>query len=130
MKVADEYPVLRCACRDSMPLIRAAFHPLREIPALRRKRIQIHCGRRHRTDGWGCNAGSPPCNCRKIAVTLRITSKRVSSGYNSYGNTLEFRTIFDTECFVTAILIVTCLAGLVGPLLVDARHWWPRKPKK
>jgi len=28
------------------------------------------------------------------------------------------------------VAILACLAGLLAPLLVDARHWWPRKPKR
>jgi hypothetical protein len=31
---------------------------------------------------------------------------------------------------VTVFVILACLVGLVAPMLVDARHWWPRKPKK
>ena len=31
---------------------------------------------------------------------------------------------------VVALAILLCLAGIVTPILVDARHWWPRKPKR
>jgi len=29
-----------------------------------------------------------------------------------------------------AVVVLLCLADMVGPILVDARHWWPRKPKR
>lgn len=31
---------------------------------------------------------------------------------------------------VFALAVFVCLAGLVAPILVDARHWWPRKRKR
>jgi hypothetical protein len=31
---------------------------------------------------------------------------------------------------VFALVLLVCLAGLAAPILVDARHWWPRGPKK
>lgn len=27
-------------------------------------------------------------------------------------------------------IAVVCIAGLLAPVLVDARHWWPRRRKK
>jgi hypothetical protein len=29
-----------------------------------------------------------------------------------------------------ALVVFLCLAGMVAPILVDAHHWWPRKPKR
>jgi hypothetical protein len=31
---------------------------------------------------------------------------------------------------VFVLVFLVCLAQLVAPILVDARHWWPRKPKR
>lgn len=31
---------------------------------------------------------------------------------------------------VFTLVVLVCLAALVAPILVDARHWWPRKPKR
>ncbi len=31
---------------------------------------------------------------------------------------------------LTVVLVLVCLAGMVAPALVDARHWWPRKRMK
>ena len=60
------------------------------------------------------------------------------SGYNSYRKRsvilttfgIEFEVLMFRRGLITALLILACLAGLVAPVLVDAHHWWPRKPKK
>ena len=31
---------------------------------------------------------------------------------------------------VPGFVILARLVGIVPPMLIDARHWWPRKPKK
>jgi len=31
---------------------------------------------------------------------------------------------------LTVILVLVCLAGMIAPALVDAHHWWPRRPMK
>jgi hypothetical protein len=28
------------------------------------------------------------------------------------------------------LIFAVCAAGLIAPFLIDAHHWWPRKPKK
>jgi hypothetical protein len=54
------------------------------------------------------------------------------------GTPVGFWAIFDAglvkamfgRFLVTVLVIVACLVGLAAPVLVDARHWWPRKPKR
>jgi hypothetical protein len=43
-------------------------------------------------------------------------------GLYSDGRTLMLRTYT-----LTGLLILVCLAGMLAPALIDARHWWPRK---
>jgi len=31
---------------------------------------------------------------------------------------------------VFVFVVLAALAGLLTPILIDARHWWPRKPPK
>jgi hypothetical protein len=33
------------------------------------------------------------------------------------------------HAFITVVLILAALGGLLAPVLIDAHHWWQRKPK-
>jgi hypothetical protein len=32
--------------------------------------------------------------------------------------------------FWTVLAVLLCVTGFVAPILVDARHWWPRNTKR
>jgi len=75
---------------------------------------------------------------RYIAVTL-IGGGSERNGWNdSYRKRslilttfgIEFEELMFGGSLIARLLILACLAGLVAPVLVDAHHWWPRKPKK
>ena len=30
---------------------------------------------------------------------------------------------------ITVVVVLVCLAAALAPVLIDGRHWWPRKRK-
>ena len=59
--------------------------------------------------------------CKRL-LTRTLVDSVLHSGA-SKGNVMVGRSL------VIALVLLVCVAALVAPILVDARHWWPRKPK-
>jgi len=53
-------------------------------------------------------------------ISLRI-------GFSAY-NTGNVRTMIAVACVAVALLV--SLVGMIAPVLIDARRWWPRRHKK
>jgi hypothetical protein len=52
----------------------------------------------------------------------------LDSVLNSAGD--SERKLIMGRSIVIGLVVLLCLGAIAAPILDDARHWWPRKPKR
>jgi hypothetical protein len=77
--------------------------------------------------------------CRNVAIAqVDHWSIRANAWFRQLMETVWSSDLFGTESnalmfgrsLIAVLVILACLIGLAAPVLVDARHWWPRTAKR